>query len=278
MHPRRPKQSRHPMYLRRPKRSMMPMQTMRPPDSIGPVGSAHVPNPGLHPPHALRLLLPLFMVGTVGLFGCQGDSDELATSEPAIGVELAESVEEAPPEPLDPELHRQVMERADPVARAVAQGLMARVSATMDEDGPAGALHFCADEALRLTAEIAGTEDPELDVKRTTSQTRNPANAPDEYETRILAWMEALEAAEPGSAPDVVTAAGPDGSLRLHRAVRMAPACMQCHGSEAEIHPEVRPVLEERYPGDLATGYSPGDFRGLIRVEVPAGSAPAPRP
>ena len=28
--------------------------------------------------------------------------------------------------------------------------------------------------------------------------------------------------------------------------------------------------LEERYPEDLATGYSVGDFRGVVRVSIPA--------
>jgi hypothetical protein len=36
------------------------------------------------------------------------------------------------------------------------------------------------------------------------------------------------------------------------------------------MDPAVRTALEETYPEDLATGYEAGDFRGLIRVTVPA--------
>jgi hypothetical protein len=36
------------------------------------------------------------------------------------------------------------------------------------------------------------------------------------------------------------------------------------------MDPGVRRVLSERYPEDLATGYEAGDFRGVVRVSIPA--------
>jgi hypothetical protein len=32
----------------------------------------------------------------------------------------------------------------------------------------------------------------------------------------------------------------------------------------------VRAFVAERYPDDLATGYELGDFRGFVRVSIPA--------
>jgi hypothetical protein len=46
--------------------------------------------------------------------------------------------------------------------------------------------------------------------------------------------------------------------------------CLQCHGTADTIAPEVRQAIETLYPNDLATGYTVGELRGLIRVTVPA--------
>ena len=37
-----------------------------------------------------------------------------------------------------------------------------------------------------------------------------------------------------------------------------------------QIDSAVQAILDERYPGDLATDYSVGDFRGVVRVSIPA--------
>jgi hypothetical protein len=34
--------------------------------------------------------------------------------------------------------------------------------------------------------------------------------------------------------------------------------------------PEVAEALAQKYPGDLAVDYEAGDFRGVVRVSVPA--------
>lgn len=57
----------------------------------------------------------------------------------------------------------------------------------------------------------------------------------------------------------------------------MQPFCVQCHGASDELAEGVADVLSEHYPEDEATGYSAGDFRGLIRVTVPDSAVDAPR-
>jgi hypothetical protein len=89
----------------------------------------------------------------------------------------------------------------------------------------------------------------------------------------MLRYLEAMEGIEPGSAPETITAEGPDGSLRFYRTLRTAPMCLQCHGTD--VAPEVRELLEARYPEDRATGYEAGEFRGLIRVQAPGDARPS---
>jgi hypothetical protein len=179
------------------------------------------------------------------------------------------------PEALSPEIAFEVETRGSAAAAALAQGLVARLGEAIDTRGTAGAVDFCADEALDLTRSISTEHDTALELKRTTLRWRNPANAPDEAEARVLRYLEALEAEAPGSAPETLTAAGPDGQARFYRTLRTAPMCLQCHGAEGDLDPEVLRLLRERYPDDRATGYVAGEFRGVIRVAVPI-TPPAP--
>jgi hypothetical protein len=66
-----------------------------------------------------------------------------------------------------------------------------------------------------------------------------------------------------------VQRAGRD-EYRYYRALTVAPPCIQCHGATDEIDSAVQTILDERYPDDLATDYAVGDFRGLVRVSIPA--------
>ncbi|MEX2526534.1 MAG: DUF3365 domain-containing protein [Gemmatimonadota bacterium] len=165
-----------------------------------------------------------------------------------------------------------------PAAGALAGGLVGRLSEALQEGGAAGAMEFCSTEAIPLTMALSQEHAPGFEVKRTSLRIRNPGNAPDAWEERILRYVEAMEAEERGSAPETITAAGPDGSFRFYRTLRTVPMCLQCHGAEDALSPGVQEILHARYPDDRATGYETGDFRGLLRVEIPAdyeGVAPA---
>jgi hypothetical protein len=193
-----------------------------------------------------------------------------AACSPSAETE-AEPDAPAPPDPVPTEVRADVEARGAAAAGALAQGLVGRLTAAIDDRGVAGAVDFCATEAMALTREITQAHDPDLAIKRTTVRWRNPDNAPDPEEARVLRYFESLETAQPGSAPETLTAMGPDGTYRFYRALRTAPMCLRCHGSVAELDPEVREILRERYPDDRAIGYTEGEFRGVIRVQIPAG-------
>ncbi|MCK6460054.1 MAG: DUF3365 domain-containing protein [Planctomycetes bacterium] len=59
--------------------------------------------------------------------------------------------------------------------------------------------------------------------------------------------------------------------LRYVRVVRLAEMCTTCHGAPDTIPPAVREAVARRYPDDRATGFSPGDLRGVVSVRVPVG-------
>ena len=54
----------------------------------------------------------------------------------------------------------------------------------------------------------------------------------------------------------------------MMRGIATEPLCVACHGTE--VAPEVRATILAHYPDDGATGFSLGDLRGALWVEVPA--------
>lgn len=152
-------------------------------------------------------------------------------------------------------------------ARELATTLFGRLQDVLAAEGPVGAVAFCSVEGLPLTTEVSRRTG--FEVKRTSFRVRNPANAPDSLERAVLTRFEA-ESATGDSLSSRFVQRTPAGDFRYYQPLRIQPLCMQCHGPADELADGVAEVLAERYPGDAATGYEVGDFRGMIRVTVPA--------
>lgn len=182
-----------------------------------------------------------------------------------LAATLSTACADAPP-PWPQPVHEQTATVMGGAAADQLTGtLIAHLTAALDSAGAAGAIDFCATEASVLTAGAA----PEgVEIKRTTHRTRNPANAPDSLEVLALEYFESqLDAT--GALPTSWIQAEGDVALRYYRPLVVNQLCVQCHGPMEALSPEVLEILGERYPQDRATGYLPGDFRGLIRVRVP---------
>jgi len=133
--------------------------------------------------------------------------------------------------------------------------------------GPAEqAIDVCAGTAPVIARRIG--EETGANVRRTSLQYRNEANAPDGYER---AWLEKAGAsgAPVEATAEVVEAPGGGYELRYMRPVQLAEMCTKCHGTSSQIPPAVGEAIARRYPGDRATGFQPGDLRGAISVRVP---------
>ncbi|MFO7588620.1 MAG: DUF3365 domain-containing protein [Gemmatimonadota bacterium] len=154
-------------------------------------------------------------------------------------------------------------------AEALMGALQARLVAAMQEGGPAHAVRFCAQEALPVTDAVAADLGDGFELKRVSVRHRNPRNAPDAAEAEALRHFTTARG-EAVSPPETWVQRTPTGEYRYYRAVTIVPPCLTCHGDPETMDPAVRTALEETYPEDLATGYEAGDFRGLIRVTVPA--------
>lgn len=159
--------------------------------------------------------------------------------------------------------------RARDAAAALGPDLMGLLLSQLDRGGPEAALTVCVDSAQVRTARhsVDGVA-----IRRIGTRVRNPVNAPDSIETRLLAYLTAeLDAGRlPAEFTEVArTGAGGAWELRYLRPIVLLDRCTACHGAEAEIAPGVRTLIAARYPADAAVNYRPGELRGAISVRVP---------
>jgi hypothetical protein len=114
-------------------------------------------------------------------------------------------------------------------------------------------------------------------VKRTSLRLRNPANAPDAADQLALERVD--KDIKSGVLPKVlvqrVEPAGGKPEWRVYRPVGVAQQCVTCHGPRDTMPADLLARLDERYPQDRATGYTLGQWRGLLRVSVSDAPPPA---
>lgn len=164
-------------------------------------------------------------------------------------------------------------QRAD-AAKAAIKGLAENLGATLKSaiatGGPVEAIDAC-----RVSApDIAATQSKAhgLEIGRTALKVRNPNNAPDAWETKVLESFAAK--IDAGADPATVAYAetveiGGHKVFRFMKAIPMAAEpCMACHGSE--LKPEIAAEIAKRYPKDQATGFVPGKLRGAFTVKIAA--------
>lgn len=192
----------------------------------------------------------LFMV--LLLFGCGGESPEL---DPQVGDEVARI--------------------AQPAAAELLRTLVGRLNAALEEGGAIHAIDFCSEEAVPLTVSVQSSLPGGLSLKRTSYRYRNPLNAPDEAEEEALLYFEETVLAGDSSPSSFVQKVSEE-EYRYYQPLFLGGFCLQCHGEAEAMAAEVREFISQKYPGDLATGYRAGDFRGVVRVSVPASELSVP--
>lgn len=121
-------------------------------------------------------------------------------------------------------------------------------------------------EAPQLTAYLS--RETGWSVKWTSLDLRNPANAPNAHERRVLKAFEDLidTELEPHSmeyAGLVPRDAGPPQFCYM-QAIPAQAMCLECHGKT--LSPQIAEKLGERYPDDHATGYNLGEMRGAYSL------------
>jgi len=147
----------------------------------------------------------------------------------------------------------------------LASALQSELRSAIQDGGPVSAIEVCKTKAMPITQRVS--DEQGLSVNRVSLKNRNPANAPNEWETAVLEDFERqrAEGKDIGSlvwSDTVVVEGGQE--FRFMKAIPTGDICLLCHG--AQLAPDVSRVLAELYPADKATGFAMGDIRGAFVV------------
>ena len=137
------------------------------------------------------------------------------------------------------------------------QTLLARLTAAMQAGGPPNAIAVCSTDAKIIADQISNEHN--LTIARTSSKLRNHSNAPPKWATIALE----------SNPTEPIILTNELGHLALINPIKLAPACLQCHGSPTtHISPDTQAALNKLYPHDQATGYNEGDLRGWFTISI----------
>ncbi len=158
--------------------------------------------------------------------------------------------------------------KAEGAAKKLGGTLKGKLMAAMQEGGATKAAEVCAKDAQVLVGEVR--KESGVRVGRSSLRLRNDADVGPEW---VEAWLKAQgerKAEGVKGVREVVETA--EGKVaRVLMPIAVEGPCLLCHGDPANIAPEVKKTLEERYPKDKATGYALGDLRGALWAEVAVG-------
>jgi hypothetical protein len=131
------------------------------------------------------------------------------------------------------------------------------------------AVSVCSDTAQILTNEFGLSKG--LFIRRVSLKNRNTNNYPDDFEKGVLNRFQLLhqnngltseaEYAEITTEDDIKY-------LRYLKPIVIQAECLNCHGNEFDMMPEVNKLITQKYPDDKAKGYKTGDLRGAVSIKT----------
>lgn len=163
-----------------------------------------------------------------------------------------------------------LLEEARSVAQSVPPKLLNVVQNEIKKGGAEQAIGACRDLAPKMAA--AASEETGWAIRRVSMKNRNPKAVPDAWEKGVLAEFEQrLAAGEPpiNIEKGMVVAEGGKQFYRYMKPLMTQKLCMECHGPEEGLSPNVKARLKELYPEDMATGFTEGKMRGALTIKKP---------
>ncbi|MBL7844185.1 MAG: DUF3365 domain-containing protein [Cyclobacteriaceae bacterium] len=149
-----------------------------------------------------------------------------------------------------------IIKKGDQLVSLTFDTLRNSLLTAIGEQGFAYAIQFCNEKAYPLTASHAT---PDIIIRRTSLQYRNPLNQPDSLEHTVF---EEFKSGSPRTKLIRTT-----GEVHYIKPIIMQAMCLNCHGSpDLDIKPETMAAIQRNYPQDKAIGYAEGELRGIWHI------------
>lgn len=165
-------------------------------------------------------------------------------------------------EPVTREVKAADLERGHAIASALKQALLTELTAAMGKGVPT-AIDVCRVRAPMIAAELSRDG---ASVGRATRRARNPQNEAVGWRSDAIAHFEAIHARGEPLSKAQFSRVLPDTRIAYAEPLVVAELCTTCHGTA--IAPETVSAIAASYPSDRATGYSVGELRGIVWVEL----------
>ena len=164
-------------------------------------------------------------------------------------------------DPVPPDLEARV-QVADTAIGDLKKTLSSKLMAAVKSGGPEAGIDVCGKDAHAMTQEVASRHG--VRIGRTSERLRNPEqNASRPWLSDYLKEVSPKKASEAGRA---VFDLG--SSLGVVQPLATQGLCVTCHGDPKGIPAGVQAAIAKRYPKDQAVGFSEGDVRGVVWVEI----------
>jgi len=158
--------------------------------------------------------------------------------------------------------------KARAAVKAMGGALQTKLKEALAADGPVAAVQVCKTIAPEIAKEQSKAA--RMTIRRTALKVRNPDNAPDALERKVLEDFTArLAAGADANTLEHIEEITGDGktTVRYFKAIPTAAApCLVCHGSA--VSGELKETIDKLYPNDQATGFKEGDLRGAFSVTM----------
>lgn len=163
---------------------------------------------------------------------------------------------------------QKLVEEAKQAIKGLVGGLQKELKAALKEGGATKAIETCKKVAPSIARDQSAAAG--MMVARTALKVRNPDNAPDDYERKVmqkfLDEMAAGKSVKELAHAEIVEGADGSRTFRFMKAIPTAEKpCLACHGES--IDPAVKAEIDAAYPDDQAVGFKAGDMRGAFTIQ-----------
>lgn len=158
------------------------------------------------------------------------------------------------------------LQKARTATATLSERLRTELATAIKNGGVVGAMGLC--QTISPDLGTSAADEFGFEVGRTALRLRNPENAPDEWEHKVLLQFQSQIGTGPDASKaeisEIVTTAEGDRLFRYMKPIMMADICLACHGTD--IKPDVKAEITRYYPEDKATGFKLGELRGAFSL------------
>ena len=164
----------------------------------------------------------------------------------------------------DKQIEDAVMTEGNKISLAAQKALGGQLKKAMGEGGPEHAVQFCNTAAYPILDTL--TTGLDVKIRRASLRLRNPKDAPDETEKKILEQYQNALDSETELQP-VVEFPNKNQILYAKPILLNNPLCLNCHGAVGtEVSDETYNLIKSLYPEDNAANHKLGDLRGIWSI------------